>query len=93
MSGNTAVGKWDGTAYRQYFAPDGSTIFAQDGTRSARGEWRVDDVADEYQSLWSGDENWEGWFVMEFGGVWFWVSKETPPTPFEILDGQQLVAQ
>ncbi|MCF2869879.1 hypothetical protein L0664_02250 [Octadecabacter sp. G9-8] len=92
LSGNTAIGVWDDVPYRQYFGDDGVTIFAQDGTRSARGEWRVDMDADEYQSIWAGDGNWEGWFVMEYAGDWFWVSKTTPPSPFSMLDGEQLVA-
>ncbi len=91
LSGNTAVGVWEGNAYRQYFDPDGSTIYAQSGARSTRGQWRVE--GDEYQSIWPRDTDWEGWFVMEFAGQWFWVSKATPPTPFEVVDGQQLVAQ
>lgn len=93
LSGNTAVGRWEGQRYRQYFDPDGSTIFAQDGARSTRGTWRVDPGTDEYQSLWPGDADWEGWFVMEYAGLWFWVSKSTPPTPFEVLPGQQLVSE
>ena len=93
LTDNTAIGRWDGAAYRQYFGPDGVTIFAQEGARSARGEWRVDDDEQEYQSLWPGDETWEGWFVMEFGDTYYWVSRTTPPTPFQVLDGQKLVAE
>lgn len=89
LSDNTAVGMWEGQTYRQYFGPDGVTIFAQTGTRSARGEWRV--VGEEYQSIWQGDEDWEAWFVMEYLGDYYWVSRSTPPTPFEIEAGQQLV--
>lgn len=91
LSGNTAVGVWEGANYRQFFGKDGITIYAQEGARSARGEWRVD--GDEYQSIWPNDIGWEGWFVMEFAGEWYWVSKTTPPTPFEVLEGQQLVIQ
>lgn len=91
LSGNTAVGVWEGTRYRQYFAPDGTTIFAQPEARSTRGEWRI--VDEEYQSIWPGDADWKGWFVMEYAGQWFWVSKTTPPTPFEVLDGEQLVVE
>ncbi len=91
LTGNTAVGVWNGENYRQYFGADGSTIYAQDGSRSALGEWRVE--GEEYQSRWPGDADWEGWFVMEYAGIWFWVSKSTPPTPFEVLEGEQLVAQ
>lgn len=91
LNGNTAIGRWEGTPYRQFFGRDGVTIFAQEGARSARGKWRVDDEAREYQSLWPGDTDWEGWFVMEYGGTFYWVSKQTPPTPFEMLDGERLV--
>lgn len=92
LSGNTAVGKWQGADYRQYFDTDGHTIYAQAGSRSTRGEWRVDTVLDEYQSIWPRDPEWEGWYVMEFAGDYYWVSKSTPPTPFRIVAGRQLAA-
>lgn len=92
LTGNTAVGKWQGAAYRQYFDPDGSTIFAQEGSRSALGKWRIDEERAEYQSIWPGDATWEGWYVMEFAGDYYWVSKSTPPTPFKVEKGQVLVA-
>ena len=88
LIGNTAVGRWDGVPYRQYFDADGSTIYAQEGARSARGSWRVRD--EEYQSIWPRDAEWEAWFVMEYLGDHYWVSRSTPPTPFEVLGGQQL---
>lgn len=90
LSGNTATGQWEGVSYRQYFDPDGTTIYAQDGARSALGAWRIE--GDEYQSLWQ-DGTWEGWLVMEFAGDFYWVSKSTPPTPFAMLEGQKLVAE
>ena len=91
LTGNTAIGRWEGNRYRQYFGKDGVTIYAQEGTRSARGQWRVDDEDKEYQSIWPGDKSWEGWFVMEFGDTYYWVSKTTPPTPFQIIEGQKLI--
>ncbi len=90
LSGNTAIGTWNGVAYRQYFGADGVTLYAQNGARTARGEWRVDAQRQEYQSIWPRDKDWEGWFVMEFAGDFFWVSKSTPPTPFQMEQGQQL---
>ncbi|MDA8746881.1 hypothetical protein N9M66_01575 [Litoreibacter sp.] len=92
LSGNTAVGKWQGTSYRQHFAQDGTTIYAEENTRSTLGQWRIDPEKDEYQSIWPRDADWEGWFVMEFAGDYYWVSKKTPPTPFKVLEGEQLVA-
>jgi hypothetical protein len=92
LTGNTAVGKWDGARYRQFFGADGVTIYAQEGARSARGEWRIDQPRDEYQSIWPRDDAWEGWYVMEYAGAYYWVSKATPPTPFRVEQGEQLVA-
>lgn len=93
LTGNTAIGRWEGQNYRQYFGVDGVTIYAQAGAKSTRGEWRVDDSLQEYQSIWPNDAAWEGWFVMEFSGDYYWVSKKTPPTPFRIEAGQQLIAE
>ena len=93
LTGNTAIGRWDGAAYRQFFGADGVTIYAQEGARSARGTWRVNDAAQEYQSIWPNDADWEGWFVMEYGGTYYWVSRATPPTPFQVREGEQLVAE
>ncbi len=91
LSGNTAIGEWEGANYRQYFASDGSTIYAQENARSTLGEWRLDREKDEYQSIWPRDAEWEGWFVMEFAWTYYWVSKKTPPTPFKVVEGEQLV--
>ncbi len=93
LTGNTAIGLWDGIAYRQYFGDDGVTLFAQDGAWTARGVWRTDTEVDEFQSIWPGDADWEGWFIMEYLGDYYWVSRSTPPTPFEVVDGQQLLAE
>lgn len=91
LTGNTAIGKWEGVRYRQFFGPDGTTIYVQDGARSARGEWRIDKKRDEYQSIWPNDQDWEGWYVMEYAGAYYWVSKSTPPTPFRVESGEHLV--
>ena len=93
LTGNTAIGRWDGMKYRQWFGPDGVTLYAQDGSRTARGEWRVDDNLQEYQSIWAGDPDWDGWFVMEYGDTFYWVSRATPPTPFQVVEGQSLVTE
>ena len=93
LSGNTAVGEWDGVAYRQFFGEDGVTIFAPEGASPTRGEWRVDAEQDEYQSVWPPADDWEGWLVMEYAGDWYWVSRTTPPTPFQVLEGEQLLPQ
>jgi hypothetical protein len=90
LTGNTAVGLWNGTPYRQYFGADGATIYAQKNTKSAFGKWRIDANEDEYQSIWPSDDEWEGWYIMEYSKAYYWVSKSTPPTLFRIEEGQQL---
>ena len=48
-------GKWEDKLYRQYFNTDGTTIFAQDGSRSAQGRWRINKKTDEYERIWPGE--------------------------------------
>lgn len=82
LTGNTAIGEWDGTPYRQYFGVGGVTLFAQPEARTTRGEWRVDPESDAYQSIWPGDAEWEGWIVMVWMDEYYWLSRTTPPTVF-----------
>ena len=90
LTGNTATGKWQGQRYRQFFSADGHTIYAQKDAGSSVGSWRIDAEIDEYQSIWPKDQEWEGWYVMEYSGRYYWVSKSTPPTPFKVVAGEQL---
>ena len=90
LTDNTAVGTWQGQKYRQFFGDDGKTVYAQFATRSTVGRWRIDNNIDEYQSIWPNQKEWEGWYVMEYAGAYYWVSKATPPTPFRIEQGQNL---
>lgn len=52
IAGNTVVGVWAGTPYRQLFRPDGTTAYAAEGTPVDEGRWWVTD--DEYCSWWQG---------------------------------------
>ena len=90
LAGNTAIGLWNGAEYRQYFAKDGATIYAQKGSRSALGKWRVDPNTNQYQSWWK-TSGWEDWGVGVLEGVYFWVGTDQAPQSFEILLGQQLI--
>ena len=88
LRGNTAYGNMDGVGYRHYFAPDGSSLYAPQGAEETAGDWRVQDG--ELQSRHAGGD-WQGRFVMEYAGDFYWVSKTTPPTPFRVLDGQRML--
>ena len=90
LRGNTAVGVWAGTPYRQWFAEDGDTIYAPKGQRSTRGKWRVNAEADLYESWWSGDL-WEAYGVVRDGDVLYWTDPAGERHAFEMVEGQQLV--
>jgi len=93
LTGRTAVGVWAGARYRQWFAEDGLTIYAQEGARSSRGKWRVNNKTDAYESWWGGDPSaWDVFVVLKDGETLFWSGPGAePPVPFTMEDGQQLV--
>ena len=78
LSGKTAIGQWDGKNYRQYFREDGITIYAQQGSRSSRGKWRVDTTENTYQSLWEVG-GWTSYPVASDGETLYWLSSALPP--------------
>jgi len=52
LLGNTVVGAWAGTPYRQLFRTDGTTAYKADGAALDEGRWWVTD--EEYCSWWQG---------------------------------------
>jgi hypothetical protein len=86
--GNTAFGRLDGEKYHQWFGPDNVTIRTTEGATTVRGEWRVDDHFKEFPTPLVGEETLKGRFIPEFGNTSYWVSKVTPPTPFQVLKGE-----
>lgn len=90
ISGRTAVGTWFDDTYRQYFNPDGTTIYAVDGKRSSSGKWQVDAALDVYQSWWPRSA-WENWEVYEEAEGYVWINVVGDRSPFIMEDGQQLL--
>ena len=90
LTGNTAIGSWDGTKYRQYFSDTGTTIYAQEGTRSSTGKWRVNESENTYESWWERG-GWSGYPVGRDGDKLYGISSSLPPQLFEMVPGEQLV--
>lgn len=90
LTGNTIRGTWSGNEYRQYFNPNGLTIYATRRSQSALGKWRVNDETNEYESWWESSD-WSGYGVTRDGDQFFWNSKDLQPQPFKIIPGQKLV--
>ena len=89
LAGNTAIGEWANDDYRQWFAADGSTIYAAFGKRSTLGAWRISEDGSRYESWWSG-QHWEAYSILEREQQFYWVTTKGEELPFEIVEGQQL---
>ena len=90
LNGNTASGKWGEEVYHQYFNVDGTTIIIEAGNLKKIGKWKINDDSEEFLSRFPGDIDWQSWFIMEYSGDYYWVSKKTPPTKFKIEIGNKL---
>jgi hypothetical protein len=89
LAGNTIIGTWSGTAYRQYFDPDGSTIYVPKDGKRDEGRWRVNPETNDYESWWRST----GWtpyaLVRTEGGGFAWVNGDRLE-PFQIQQGRQV---
>lgn len=89
LAGNTIVGTWSGTPYRQYYGTDGSTIYVPEGRTPDEGRWRTDPETDMYDSWWEST-GWTPYALVrtEAGGL-AWVNGDKLE-PFRVLEGRQL---
>jgi len=93
LSGNTAIGHWIDHNYRQYFDETGSTIYAQENTRSAVGRWRVNTETHQYESWWDQSGWGSGYNIVLKDGTYYWIGGgASQPQPFTVETGQKLVA-
>jgi hypothetical protein len=92
IDGNTVVGVWAGTAYRQVFRPDGTTAYDAAGAARDEGRWWVTDT--EYCSWWSGSGE-ACYQVLRDGDMLIWRTKGVFARSFEanVLAGDQLEAK
>ncbi|WP_104017989.1 hypothetical protein [Roseovarius nitratireducens] len=89
LSGNTIVGTWSGTPYRQYYGPDGTTINVPEGGRADEGRWRTNPETEEYESWWRST----GWtpyaLVRTEDGGHAWINGDRLE-PFSVVPGRQI---
>ncbi|MDD9908167.1 MAG: hypothetical protein OXR62_00605 [Ahrensia sp.] len=89
LSGNSAIGTWSGTPYKQYFSETGLTIYAADGSSPSRGKWRVNEQTNRYESWWE-QTGWSEYGVLREGDAYFWTARGIDPQPFRVVEGDQL---
>jgi hypothetical protein len=89
LSGNTIVGTWSGTPYRQYYGPDGTTLYVPEGGRADEGRWRTNEETGEYESWWRST----GWtpyaLVRTEEGEYAWINGDGLE-PFSVVPGRQV---
>ncbi len=89
IDGNTVVGVWAGSAYKQYFSPQGWTDYDQENAAVDRGTWWVTD--DRYCSNWDvgGDACYR---VLRDGDTLIWQTGGVFSRRFtaRVLPGNQL---
>ncbi|MCQ0091124.1 hypothetical protein [Roseovarius sp. M141] len=88
LSGNTVEGQWDGTAYKSYFAPDGTTIFVPANADPLTGKWRVNPESHQYESFFDA-VGWTGYTVLHTDAGFAWVM-DGKAYPFHVLEGRDL---
>jgi len=76
-----------------YFDETGSTIYAQENTRSAVGRWRVNTETHQYESWWDQSGWGSGYNIVLKDGTYYWIGGgASQPQPFTVETGQKLVA-
>ncbi|MCG8361194.1 MAG: hypothetical protein MI920_37020 [Kiloniellales bacterium] len=90
LAGNTAVGDWKGTPYRQFFAANGSTTYLAEGSEPSPGKWKVDQATGDYCSWWERS-GWDCYGVEREGDGYVWVTpSQDYRGPFKVVEGRQL---
>jgi len=88
LSGNTTIGDWSGTGYRQYFSGNGLTIYLSAGSPPDQGKWRVNAETNRYESWWR-NADWAGYTIVMTNEGYAWVNGDSFET-FVVVDGDQL---
>jgi hypothetical protein len=88
LAGNTAMGVSGGTAFRQYYYPDGQTIWLMEGGEPANGRWRLTEEGEYCVLFRFGD--WACYAVTADGDSAIWVREGNRPFPARVVKGRQL---
>jgi hypothetical protein len=87
LSGNTMIGEWDSSSYRQYFSENGTTIYLSNGSQS-EGTWRIADDG-KYCSVWPPSPAETCYTVTRRGEELIWYSGDNR-YPAIVVEGDQL---
>ena len=89
LSGNSVVGTWGSTEFRQYFDPNGSTVYRPRTGNQANGAWRVRD--DLYCSTWPPTDSETCYSITRDGDTLTWQATDGGnPHPSTLIKGKAL---
>ena len=88
LAGNTVVGTWSGTPYRQFFGDGGFTMYVPEDGGADQGMWRTNAETDQYESWWRMT-NWTPYTVMMTNDGYAWVNGDTLEA-FKVFKGKQV---
>jgi hypothetical protein len=91
LAGNTVDGNWKGTAFKQFFAQNGSTTYVAEGSNPSVGKWKVDSAKDQYCSWWRGT-GWDCYEIYSAGPhsiIWV-VPGDGYRSPSRLISGNKL---
>lgn len=91
LGGNTAIGDWRGTPYKQFFAEGGSTSYVEEGAPPSPGRWKSDPETGNYCSWWERG-GWSCYGIEREGDGYVWVvpGGDGYRGPFKVVPGHQL---
>ena len=91
LSGNTAVGDWKGSPYRQHFEANGKTLYLAEGSDPSPGKWKAEEASGDYCSWWQGS-GWDCYGIEHEGAGYVFVVKDGDGYrgPFTVVEGKQL---
>lgn len=89
LSGNTTIGLWSGTSYRQYYDPNGRTIYVSERGSPEHGKWRVNQETNKYESQWERS-GWSAYGIARDGEKLLWSKSDGDSQVFTVMPGNRL---
>ena len=88
LNGNTISGSWSGTAYKQYYGENGSTMYLAEGSPPSPGKWRTNTQTNMYESWWE-NTGWTPYVIVRTDDGLAWVSGDSLHY-FTVMEGKQI---
>ncbi|MEM7223300.1 MAG: hypothetical protein AAF495_10000 [Pseudomonadota bacterium] len=89
IEGNTIVGEWSGTPYRQFFDEGARTTYQEKGKAETYGTWRITEDG-KYCSVWPPNPQEACYNVKRDEDTLFWDAGGGKTYPSDVVPGKQM---